>query len=907
MLNLERGRAASSPRAWRDSSCRTPTAAAPATATTARYADDPHWRDLRAVPRVLPRRHRPRRRRQPPDRLDGARRAVSSRTSRGDAGDGHRRLRTGAAPRDEPPMSDSSRWTTARSGSRPTASAASPPAPSSGSARAATTRCCCRDDAADRPHGAGQRLRRVVETTRRAAGSLLAAALRPGRHRARTAPTSSGFRAEPWPRWTLRFADGTRVEQEIFVPHGRPLPSCCAGDARPATAAARTLARAPVPLRARLPRAPSREPARFRFDARSGRTSVIICSPTPACRRSRALRTATYRHEPDWYRSFLYDEERARGLDCVEDLASPGRVRVRPRRAARRCWCSPRAVRCAVRRRRRRRASPRLRTSERTRRARFRSRLRARRPTPISCAAAAGRTIIAGYPWFTDWGRDTFIALRGLCLATGRLAEARAHPARVGGRGLRGHAAEPVSRPRRRAGVQLGRRLAVVRGRGRTSYLRAARRAARAARPTTGSCLGDAVEAILAGYAARHPLRHPRRRRRPARARASRACSSPGWTRRSATGWSRRASASRWRSRRCGSTRSASAAAVRPDVAELLDARHGARSPRASGTRDAGCLYDVVDVDHAPGDVDAIVPAEPDLRGRRAAVRRCCDGERGARGGRRGRARALDAARAALAGARRARLPAALRGRRARARRRLPSGHGVALAARAVRRGLGARPRRHRRRASARRARGSSTPLLRPPRPGGLGHVSRDRRRRRRRTRRAAVRSRPGRWARCCVSISTVRAGPASRHDTEDRSGRSERGSGPNTPSRRRCSGLHDLGLRVRGATRNTRVAGASALPRSRPAPVLMGLAMGHRGRADLFALGQAVRRPHEPRHHLDVRAARQGGAATTPCVRRRPVRRRRRGVAARRTALRLPSGRSGPRTTRRRFPDPPA
>ena len=37
----------------------------------------------------------------------------------------------------------------------------------------------------------------------------------------------------------------------------------------------------------------------------------------------------------------------------------------------------------------------------------------------------AGRTIVAGYPWFTDWGRDTFIAVRGLCLATGRLADAR--------------------------------------------------------------------------------------------------------------------------------------------------------------------------------------------------------------------------------------------------------------------------------------------------------------------------------------------------------------------------------------------------------------------------------------------------------------------------------------------------
>ena len=33
---------------------------------------------------------------------------------------------------------------------------------------------------------------------------------------------------------------------------------------------------------------------------------------------------------------------------------------------------------------------------------------------------ADGKSIIAGYPWFTDWGRDTMIALPGLTLATGR-------------------------------------------------------------------------------------------------------------------------------------------------------------------------------------------------------------------------------------------------------------------------------------------------------------------------------------------------------------------------------------------------------------------------------------------------------------------------------------------------------
>jgi 4-alpha-glucanotransferase len=36
-----------------------------------------------------------------------------------------------------------------------------------------------------------------------------------------------------------------------------------------------------------------------------------------------------------------------------------------------------------------------------------------------------GESIIAGYPWFGDWGRDTMIALPGLCLATGRADTAR--------------------------------------------------------------------------------------------------------------------------------------------------------------------------------------------------------------------------------------------------------------------------------------------------------------------------------------------------------------------------------------------------------------------------------------------------------------------------------------------------
>jgi predicted glycogen debranching enzyme len=39
--------------------------------------------------------------------------------------------------------------------------------------------------------------------------------------------------------------------------------------------------------------------------------------------------------------------------------------------------------------------------------------------------ATEGMSVIAGYPWFGDWGRDTMIALPGLTLATGRAQIAR--------------------------------------------------------------------------------------------------------------------------------------------------------------------------------------------------------------------------------------------------------------------------------------------------------------------------------------------------------------------------------------------------------------------------------------------------------------------------------------------------
>ena len=65
----------------------------------------------------------------------------------------------------------------------------------------------------------------------------------------------------------------------------------------------------------------------------------------------------------------------------------------------------------------------RLADAEQCRREQFATRLH-RAAADYLVLRGSGRTIVAGYPWFTDWGRDTFIALRGLCLATGQIEDA---------------------------------------------------------------------------------------------------------------------------------------------------------------------------------------------------------------------------------------------------------------------------------------------------------------------------------------------------------------------------------------------------------------------------------------------------------------------------------------------------
>lgn len=223
------------------------------------------------------------------------------------------------------------------------------------------------------------------------------------------------FASEPWPSWIFRLPDGTRIEHAIFVPHERAAVMLTwrvlDANAGPATLRVRPF------LSGRDYHALHHENGAFRFEPEtSGDAQVWRAYDGVPPVWSRA--NGGYEHAPHWYRRFRYDAERARGLDASEDLASPGEY-VFDLTAGEAQWTL-----AALGHERGLGDVPALRDAERARRAAFGSPLR-RAADAYVVRRGRGRTLVAGYPWFTDWGRDTFIALRGLCLATGRSDVAR--------------------------------------------------------------------------------------------------------------------------------------------------------------------------------------------------------------------------------------------------------------------------------------------------------------------------------------------------------------------------------------------------------------------------------------------------------------------------------------------------
>jgi predicted glycogen debranching enzyme len=121
--------------------------------------------------------------------------------------------------------------------------------------------------------------------------------------------------------------------------------------------------------------------------------------------------------EGEWYLNFEYPVERARGLDCHEDLYCPCRLEFDLAAEA------PAVVIASTLAHTLSDAEA-LKAAEVQRRTQFSTALLAA-ASQFLVKRGDLRTIIAGYPWFTDWGRDTMIALPGLTLANGRLDVAR--------------------------------------------------------------------------------------------------------------------------------------------------------------------------------------------------------------------------------------------------------------------------------------------------------------------------------------------------------------------------------------------------------------------------------------------------------------------------------------------------
>ncbi len=141
-----------------------------------------------------------------------------------------------------------------------------------------------------------------------------------------------------------------------------------------------------------------------------------------------AIPNSSFAAQSDWYRNFEYRLEQDRGLDFHEDLFTQGLFKLQLETGDRLgiivSTNDPTG-----------RDAYQLFATEKRRREKLLQSLSNQDEFSRILALAADqfvvkrgedlRTIIAGYHWFSDWGRDTMISLPGICLVTGRFEDAK--------------------------------------------------------------------------------------------------------------------------------------------------------------------------------------------------------------------------------------------------------------------------------------------------------------------------------------------------------------------------------------------------------------------------------------------------------------------------------------------------
>ncbi|MFL6374003.1 MAG: amylo-alpha-1,6-glucosidase [Pyrinomonadaceae bacterium] len=232
------------------------------------------------------------------------------------------------------------------------------------------------------------------------------------------------FRLDPFPIWTYDVA-GLRLEKTVFMPHGENTTVCrwrvldsslithhSSLELRPLIAA-----RDHHHLRREL----GDVHCAFDIEDRGIRYQMLDEGPSIYFGHNASGIEATC----DWYRNFEYEIERERGFDFTEDLFQPFALTFDLAKdaivVASTDW----------------RSADSAATFEKSEIDRRRELIQISNATDdiakqLVLAAdqfivkrGNGKTVIAGYHWFSDWGRDTMISLPGLTLATGRPEIAR--------------------------------------------------------------------------------------------------------------------------------------------------------------------------------------------------------------------------------------------------------------------------------------------------------------------------------------------------------------------------------------------------------------------------------------------------------------------------------------------------
>jgi len=232
------------------------------------------------------------------------------------------------------------------------------------------------------------------------------------------------FRQDPFPVFVYEVA-GVELEKSVFMVHGENT-TVIQYELRGVTQGVCTLELSPL-IAFRDYHSTTHENG-----AIDGSLAIapgrVTCSPYAGCPSLHLAHTpGDIRRTGEWYRNFEYTIEQERGLDFREDLFNPLVMTLdltTEPHASVVASTEPRAVEDVHE----------FRVSEIQRR----KNIAAQAPGGDSFAQVLvqaadqfivrrgeGSTIIAGYPWFSDWGRDTMISLPGLALSTGRYDQAR--------------------------------------------------------------------------------------------------------------------------------------------------------------------------------------------------------------------------------------------------------------------------------------------------------------------------------------------------------------------------------------------------------------------------------------------------------------------------------------------------